>query len=306
MWNALAEYFLLRRAESAGAALGPDALRRGRAHLLLARQKAFAADTLWNHEQRAEALALLRDALDESVAAAKVAHGAAWAEALKSTGEPAADVDAAASLHAELRGEELPRFDAQVAPAFEARREELAYALEALDRALAPTLSSQDDLRSLRQARVGFLAVVLVATAAVGLRARLGMRPAAVASAFLSTPPGFPPAKAVDNDPVTEWILPLGAPGWIDVHLDRPRSIRAVRLLNAHNRTHNDLATRDYRVEAFAGGRLVGAAQGMFSGISPAGTWARHPIAASGVTRVRVWVDTFHGAAGGLGEIVVE
>ncbi len=77
-------------------------------------------------------------------------------------------------------------------------------------------------------------------------------------------------------------------------------------MLNAHNRTHNDLATRDYRIEAFAGGRLVGAAQGVFSAISPSGTWARHAIAASGVTRVRVWVDTFHGAAGGLGEIVVE
>lgn len=303
MWTALAEYFLLRRAEADAGALPLDAQRRGRAHLLLARQKAAAADTLWGHEQRAEALALLRDALDEAVAAARVVGGADWPAALQRAGATAAEV---AEVHEELQGEALPVFDAQVAPAAAARRASLVRALAALDRALGPSLTSLDDVRALRQVRVGFLAAIVLASAVVGLRARLGARPAAVASAFLSTTPGFPPGKAVDGDPVTEWILPLGAAGWIDVHLDRPRAIRAVRLLNAHNRTHNDLATRDYRVEVFAGGRLVGAAQGMFSGISPTGAWASHPIAARDVTRVRVWVDTFHGAAGGLGEVEVQ
>lgn len=305
MWTALAEYFLLRRAETSGAALARDAHRRGRASLLRARQRAYAAETLWSHEQPAEALILLRGALDEAVAAAQIAHGDDWPEALQRTAAPPAAI-AAAALHAELQGAPHPALDAQVSPDSASRRDEIQRAVAALDVALAPILASGDQLRALRQVRVGLLVVVAAFAVAVGLRARLAMHPATMASGFLATTPGFPPAKAVDGDPVTEWLLPLGAAGWIDVHFDHPRPLRAVRLLNAHNRTHNDLATRDYRIEVFAAGRLAGTAQGVFSGISPTGTWARHAIAAAGATRVRVWVDTFHGAGGGLGEIQFE
>lgn len=306
VWTALVEYFLLHRTESTVATLSADTQRRGRSHLLLARQKRFAADTLWNHHQRAEALSLLRDAFEESLRAATTVYGAAWPSALASLGASPEAIDTVTMLQNTLQGEALPAFDAQVSPALEARREELVGALTALDRALAPVLTSRDERRAIRRMRVGFLFVSCMAVATVVLRARLSAHPAVLASAYLTTTPGFPPSKAVDGDPVTEWILPLGTAGWIDVYFERPRTITAVRLLNAHNRTHNDLATRDYRIEVYASNRLAGTAQGSFAGISPTGTWARHPIAARGVTRVRVWIDTFHGAAGGLGEIVVE
>jgi len=306
--TALTEYFLLRRADALVDGVSPDAHRRARARLLLGRQKAASADTLWRNEHRAEALTLLRAALDEAVAAARILtrDGVDWASSLKATGAPPADIDAAAEAHRAIHEEPMPALDADVAPRFEERRAELVDGFDVLDRALGPTLSSRDELSALRRVRVGFLAAVVVAAGALGARAGLREKRAAVASAYLITSPGFPPARAVDGDATTEWILPLGFPGWIDVHFERPRALRAVRLLNAHNRSHNDLAAHDYRVEAFAGGRLVGGAQGAFSGINPAGSWARHPIAARGVTRVRVWVDTFHGAAGGLGEIEFE
>ena len=69
MLTALTEYFLLRRADAAVEGTSPDAHRRARARLLLGRQKAASADTLWRNDHRAEALALLRAALDEAVAA---------------------------------------------------------------------------------------------------------------------------------------------------------------------------------------------------------------------------------------------
>ncbi len=306
--TALTEYFLLRRADAAVGEVAPDAHRRARARLLLGRQKAAAADTLWRNDHRAEALGLLNAALDESVAAARIVarDGLDWAASLKAAGAPAEEIDAALEVHRAALGEALPTLDADVAPRFEERRAALVAALDALDRSLAPTLTSHDELSAVRRVRVGFLAVAVLSAGVLGARAGLREKRAAVASAFLQSAPGFPPAKAVDGDATTEWLLPLGFPGWIDVHLERPRTLRAVRLLNAHNRTHNDLATRDYRVEVFAGGRLAGAAQGAFSGINPSGQWVRHPIAARGVTRVRVWVDTFHGAAGGLGEIELE
>jgi hypothetical protein len=306
--TALTEYFLLRRADAAVEGTSPDAHRRARARLLLGRQKAASADTLWRNDHRAEALALLRAALDEAVAAARILarDGVDWASSLKAAGGSGPDIDAAAEAHRAAHEEAIPALDADVAPRFEARRAELVEGFDALDRALAPTIVSRDELAALRRVRVGFLAVAVVTAGVLGARAGLREKRAAVASAYLLSPPGFPPANAVDGDANTEWILPLGFPGWIDVHFERPRALRAVRLLNAHNRTHNDLASRDYRVEVFAGGRMVGGAQGAFSGINPAGSWARHPIAARGVTRVRVWVDTFHGAAGGLGEIEFE
>jgi len=303
--NALTEYFLLRRADAVADGIAPDVHRRARARLLLGRQKAAAADTLWRHDHRAEALALLCAALDEAVAAARLLarDDVDWASSLKAGGAPGPDIDAAAEAHRAAHEEAPPALDADVAPGFEARRAALVGGFEALDRALGPALSSRDERAALRRARVGAVVAVVVAAGALGARAGLREKREAAASAYLTTEPGFPPANAVDGDAATEWILPLGLPGWIDVRFERPRALRAVRLLNAHNRTHNDLATRAYRVEAFAGERLAGGAQGSFPGIDPAGAWARHPVAAEGVTRVRVWVDTFHGAAGGLGEI---
>jgi len=282
--------------------------RRARLRFLQGRQKALAADTLWGHEQCAEALALRRDALAEAVAAAQILADdrIEWTRALAESGLTADDVAAARATHRELTGEAFPTLDAQLGPRDEAHYVALTRAQEAVDRALAASLVVPEDSRTLRLVPVAAIVALALAGAALGAWRLFREERTAAASAQLDVPPGFPPAKAIDGDATTEWLLPHATPGWIDVRFGRPRALRAVRVLNAHNRGFNDLATHDYRVEAFAGDRLVGAARGAFPGINPAGPWARHPIDARGVTRVRVWVDSVHGAAGGLGEVDFE
>ena len=285
-----------------------DVRRRARARLARGRQKALAAETLWAHEQCAEAIALRRGALDEAVAAAALlaGEGAPWTRPLAAAGLAPAEVAAIEEAHRAHANDTLPALDEEVGAAEDARHAALARAHAALDRALAGAVSPAEFTGPARALPAAAVAVILLAAGAVVARHVAREDRTAVASAHLTAPPGFPPAKALDGDATTEWLLPLGQTGWIDVRFRRPRALRAVRLLNAHNRTFNDLATHDYRVEAFAGERAVGSARGSFAGVDPSGPWARHPIAAEGVTRVRVWVDSFHGAAGGFGEIEFE
>jgi hypothetical protein len=280
--------------------------RRVGEHLARGRQKALAAETLWGHEQCAEAVALRRGALDEALAAARLlaGDGAPWTDALPAL--PAAEAAALAESERALAGEALPAFDAQFGPAEDARYAALGRLHATVDRALAVRAAPVEPPGVGRFAPLAVVLAMLAGGGAVLARHALREERAAAASASLEVAPGFPPGKAIDGDPATEWLLPHGQPGWIDVTVRRPRRLRAVKILNAHNRGFNDLASREYRVEAFAGERLVGSARGVFAAINPAGEWARHPIAAEGVTRVRVWVDSFHGATGGLGEIDFE
>lgn len=110
--------------------------------------KAAAADTLWRHDHRAEALALLCAALDEAVAAARLLarDNVDWASSLKAGGAPGTDIDAAAEAHRAAREEEAPpALDADVAPGSEARRAALVGGFEALDRALDPRSRRADE-----------------------------------------------------------------------------------------------------------------------------------------------------------------
>ena len=94
--------------------------------------------------------------------------------------------------------------------------------------------------------------------------------------------------------------------GWIEVTFPRPRALAAVRLLNAHNRWANDMATRQFRIEAFARDRPAGTFTGDFSTFESEPVWLRVPFTAAGVTRVRVTVESVHRAGGGLAEIDFE
>lgn len=263
---------------------------------------------LWQHDQCAEALALRQGAFDEAIAAARalVAPERSWEAVCAALNLPVAEVAALEALRRSLEAAPLPVLDAQVGAAEEARHAALVRAHNVLDRAVAGALGVDRALRVDRLLPAVAVAAVLAVVAVAVVLYTSRTRRTALASAHLALPPGFPPSKAIDGDPVTEWLLPHGQTGWIEVQFARPRGLRAVRLLNAHNRTFNDLATRDYRIEAFAGDRLLGVVRGSFAAIDPTGPWVRHPLVAEGVTRVRVWVDSFHGATGGLGEIEVE
>jgi len=95
----------------------------------------------------------------------------------------------------------------------------------------------------------------------------------------------------------------VGQTGWLDVTFPRPRTLSSVRILNAHNRASNDMATSNFRVELYAGARSVGTFAGGFPTLDPQPVWHGIELAARGVTRVRFWIDGFHGAGGGLAEV---
>ena len=63
--------------------------------------------------------------------------------------------------------------------------------------------------------------------------------------------------------------------------------MRAVQVVNAHNRTFLDRAARDVRVTAFARHQVLGTATGSFASLT-AERRVTLPLVAEGVTRVHV------------------
>jgi len=286
--ESLKEFFTLRAAAALAEALPPEAREPTAARLRLARQHDAAARDLWACDHRADALRLARGALAETLeAAASVPHDGADPRGL-------------------LEGE-LPALDEEVAEVHARRFHAMRAARRRLDAALTAALYTRRDLRGLRSMRTSLLAGGL-ALAGAGLIYWRTRPPtgAATASAFLPDAPGFDPSRAVDGDAYTEWLLPTQQKGWLDLTFPYPRATQAVRVLNAHNRQANDMATRDYRVEAYAGDRVVGRFQGAFPTLEAQPEWYRLPMVAEGVTRVRLWVDGFHRSGGGFAEVRVE
>jgi hypothetical protein len=279
------EFFTLRRAGEVGRALDPAVRDRAAARLRLGRQRDEAARELWTTRHRAEALRLAREALADTLEAA--------------TALPHEDADAR-----RLPDGELPADEEDVSDAHAARFAEMRRVRARIDRAIAPALCVRAERAALRAVRIAAL------MAGTALAAALGYvwftRPApwgATASAHHTDPPGFAPARAIDGDAYTEWLLPLGETGWLDVTFPRPRTLSAVRLLNAHNRGNNDMATCNFRIEAFAGTRAVASFAGAFATLDPQPIWHTIQLPATGVTRVRIWVDSYHSAGGGLAEV---
>jgi hypothetical protein len=126
----------------------------------------------------------------------------------------------------------------------------------------------------------------------------LWARPRVVASASYSQE--YPAYQAYDGVDSSEWLLPESSQGWIELRLRNPRSVRVVRLLNAHNR---DRAAERVRVTAYVGDKAVGSAEGKFKGIMEKRSALDLTIKASGVTKVRVEILSFFGRGGGLSEI---
>lgn len=288
MVESLVEFFSLRGAAARGEGVDPAVRAQGLGHLRLGRQRDAAARDLWLSGHRAEGLRLALEGLAET------ARGAAL------VGLPRDEADG-------LLGDATPALDADVAPAHADRYRRVRRVRARLDAALAPSLDTPRE-RSARRAlrRAAALAPALAAVAAILVAASRPAPPRATASDFHPEPPGFGPEKVIDGDAYTEWLLPTFTTGWIDIAFARPRALAAVRLLNAHNRGANDMATQRYRIEAFAGARPVGTFTGAFPTLDPEPAWYRAPLPAAGVTRVRVTVESFHRAGGGLAEIDFE
>lgn len=139
---------------------------------------------------------------------------------------------------------------------------------------------------------------------ALFVAARLWGRPRVRASGIHSEP--YAAANVNDGLEATEWLLPDGVAGSVDVLFPRARTVQRVHLLNAHNTFHADRAARAVRVTAFSKQGPVASKEGAFEAFSEARSELVLPLEARGVTRIRVEVLTYFKSGGGLAEVEVE
>jgi hypothetical protein len=110
------------------------------------------------------------------------------------------------------------------------------------------------------------------------------------------------PARVLDGLVLTEWHAPSGESGWLDLTLSEPGPVATVALLNARNLPYGDRSTKAFRIEAFAGDRLVASARGRFARKSAEPDWQLVPLGAPRADRVRVVVESWFGLGGGIAE----
>lgn len=292
----------------------PEELRRELEQALnKGRQKHRAAHTLWYADQRAEGLRLAVEALQsamsgvatlgrhkDSASASSDTWGAALAIMAKRGARPRALMALERARQASQWAAHTLADDA-VPEAFE----EVSAGWRTADRVLARVSASTAELTYRRWRRVFFAAMLLT----FGMLAswKLCSIPwglTATASSYYGNDPEYGPEQVLDGTASTEWLLPDGATGWLEIRAKSPRKIREVRILNGHNKGFNDRAVKTYRVEVFSRERLSLTVDGSFA-FTATPSWVVHPIDVSGADRVRITVLSTHLRGGGLAEVQV-
>lgn len=311
----VAEFFTLEAASRTVEGVGDAARRRIHDSLVLGRQKATCAETLWANGHTAEGLALAVGALEATLAAApelakKPAEGeepsaADWREVLEARGVSKADLEAIRSA-ADRGKETLPLLDRDVSPAHAELFLDLVRARHRADRAIAPGAMTQRDLRWTRVLR-GLGAVIVAGLAVTGLY--LGLRTPegifATASDFFQQSPQFAPENAIDGSPATYWLLPDGATGWLEVSSTPARHVGRIRVLNTTNPPWSDRGTNEYSLEVYANGQLARTIDGTFEWTENP-TPVDHQVDLDGVERVRFVVRSHHRVGAGLADIQLD
>lgn len=278
----------MRRALADAAATG-DAERAWVARQLrLGRQRARAAEALFATGARAEALRLAIGAFEA-------------AEAARS--EPISNARIAAARRALAELDPPPAVDAEVTAAHDRRYEALLRGHRALDRALAPTAMTPADVRRRRAVRwVGLAAALLAALVAIGWAARTPRRTMAAASDYDGRRHEHQPYFAFDGDPSTEWWLRDRRAGWVEARIDPPVDISRVTVTPGHG-GDEARSIRDYRVELWRGNERLASEAGTVEAVHEDPAPTNHALSAERVDRVRVVVDSWHGAGGAIADV---
>lgn len=308
------EPILLRDAESLSARVA-DADRGAITDTLaLGRQKVQAGDALWNNGHVAEGLRLGREALDATLEAAPLVARATGdgapgeiASILAKRGLSPAAIARVIDVRARAHAEALPPRDAEVSRTHAALYDAMQLARRDVDRALDPASRPPRTIRLERAGRIALavLAVlIVVGAAAFALWPRHGLH--AEASAQFGTGHTFAPSNAIDGQPETEWLLPDAVSGHVEVRSWPAQRVERVVLLNARNPPYHDRASREYRVELFAGDRSLRTIEGAFESLERDPEPVAIDVGIDGVDRVRVTIVSWHGLGGGLAEITIE
>jgi hypothetical protein len=165
------------------------------------------------------------------------------------------------------------------------------------DRLCRRVATSPADLQFRRGLRFGLLVVALGALL-------ISRRPAIKAIAPVSYSEQYPPEAILDGKVETSWFLPDKEVGAISVEMRPSREVGKVSVLNGTNSQH-DRGTKDLRIQAYFGTRLVRTATVQFGDIGSAAGWRSVPIGAR-IDRLRLEILTWRGHGGGIAEVKLE
>jgi hypothetical protein len=296
------EFFTLREAEKAVRALPEGPRGTVQRDLALAFQKRDAAETLWPRGSCAEALHLARASLE--------ATGAAL-DAFAAAAEPKPEWVARAQAHVSAAkektlGRALPELEVESRPDDEDTFRTLADAVIAVESEIGAHLAKPEQLARLRRGRIAFAAATVVFL--LGFAVWSGRAGPAIKEARASAQNGPDSAdRAIDGNAKTNWGLPEGKRGWLDVILTSPRTVKKVRLI-AYNSPYNNRFLKDVRVTAFLGEQPVQSMDYTFKA-PPAGAegvWSEIPLNAPKCDRVRIDVISYDGISGAISEIEID
>ncbi len=311
----LKEYFLLSDARATAKRVPEGARQAIERFLGIAGRRAEAAERLWSNGHTAEGLRLAADAFGATTDALPAfvdATGATVDAAVEGLGRyrpvlverglSERRIETLLAVEEQLADRDAPELDEEVTSADGELFQRIIATRARLDAALAPAASSPTRLAWTRIWRLGFSVLTVVA---VGLTAYLVTRTpegiSAVASDYTNV---FDGPRVIDDDVETEWQLPGGALGYVEITIQPPVHISTLRLLNGHNRWYNDRATRGYRVELYSGDRLASTIDGEWSSLTPEPEWVEHEVEdGDEIDRIRFNVRSFHRLGAALAEI---
>lgn len=242
-----------------------------------------AADSLQalGHEPASQAL------LTEARTALREALSSVPADALKERGKAALD-DAADALAA-------PVAEGDVG----ALRSSMIHACRTLD---GIGWSASDVRRATWQRRLTIIGSILLVVVTALLARKVMRAPKAIASAYFGAT--YLPDMAIDGDVETDWLLPDHSVGFLELHLRPARPVKRIWLVNGRNAPFNDRGTEKFTVELYREDERVFVQEGTFSQLG-ANELREVSIQQTG-DRLRITVNSFLGAGGGLAEVKLE
>ncbi|MDP3274650.1 MAG: hypothetical protein Q8Q09_05600 [Deltaproteobacteria bacterium] len=285
----LLEFFTLTHATRTAIALGEEA-PLARRRVRLAAEQMHAAETLFAQAQRAQAQRALCEA-SSTLERIRVEF-----PSIAQRLEPEVGEDAATQVPVEVSLDE--EWTEAHSLHFERRLREIRSTLGALG---ALGLTPQERTFA-RTRRLSVLAIVIVVGTAIAWRQWHVVELTAQASSAFDATRGA--TNATDGYPSTNWLLPDGQQGWLDLRFNR-RRVSKLTLYNVQGLVHygSILLT----IEMYSGARLVRSMEHSMQATvatslaSTVALAAREPI-----DRIRINVRTFHELGGGLGEVRVE
>jgi hypothetical protein len=294
-----AEYFTLKKADSDAKALSPEAHTALVRAIGLCQQKREAAQILWTQGCNAEALCLARGASTCLLAG------------LEGVGESLPGFESKSKEHLAalqaLDEEKLPERDAEIAPAHALMFEKtLAHQAHLISLFTHVAYTSRERFW-LRVRRIAWTAGALVLAIVVLVLVFRTPKQLRVEAASATLNDDHKPSFVVDGDPMTNWALPDGATGWIDLQVVPARVVTNVRIMNASNAPHLDRATKDFVLHFYAKGREVQSVPGSFPTFNPKPDFQSFPTNTNQVIdKIRLEIKSNHLKSAAISEIVAD